>query len=184
MIESVSLTDGKKQYRVPQLLVGGSRYVLFMFYPANFTFVCPTEIMELDGLVEQFLEVGCETFAVSGDSSFCHWAWLSGPTTVGGLGGMVNNVTLLSDPDFQLANMFEAKKPEKNLMKRKTVIFDRKTSEVVYETTNPDDVGRNLEDTLRVLKSLIALKDNPEEFCPRRSLTPLRKEGFSFLEKA
>lgn len=183
-IKSINLMMGSKEFRTPELLVPkneGDKFALFMFYPADFTFVCPTEIMELDGLVTEFDMLGCETYAVSGDSYFCHKAWLNSPTTVGGLGGMVRRVTLLSDPEFKLAEFFQAKKPDKNLMKRKTAIFDKQRGEVIYEATNPDDIGRDLKDVLRILKSYQALDGDPESFCMRKSPIPIKKGDFSFL---
>ena len=82
-IKDISLSDYK------------GKYVVLLFYPADFTFVCPTEIIAFSERAEEFKKEGCEVIAVSTDSEFTHMAWTNTPRESGGLGKM--NIPLLAD---------------------------------------------------------------------------------------
>ena len=82
-IKDISLSDYK------------GKYVVLLFYPADFTFVCPTEIIAFSERAEEFKKEGCEVIAVSTDSEFTHLAWTNTPRESGGLGKM--NIPLLAD---------------------------------------------------------------------------------------
>ena len=82
-IKDISLSDFK------------GKYVVLLFYPADFTFVCPTEIIAFSERAEEFKKEGCEVIAVSTDSEFTHLAWTNTPRESGGLGKM--NIPLLAD---------------------------------------------------------------------------------------
>lgn len=150
-------------------------YAFFLFYPKDFTFVCPTEVLELNSLAQDFINLGCEPFAVSSDSVYCHKAWLDAPTEIGGLGGMVEDLMLVSDEKFELASEFSAKNSFSHEMNRVSVIYDRVNLDTIYYLRNPSDVGRNVEDALRVLRQYVELDGDPDFFCPRKSLVALRK---------
>merc|ERR1711875_49833 len=69
------------------------KYLVLFFYPQDFTFVCPTEIIAFSDRVEEFRSIGCEVVAASTDSANCHRAWMKTPRTDGGLGDI--NLPLL-----------------------------------------------------------------------------------------
>ena len=71
------------------------KYLVFFFYPLDFTFVCPTEILAFNDRVAEFRSIGAEVVACSVDSHFTHLAWMSTPRTEGGLGKL--DIPLLSD---------------------------------------------------------------------------------------
>ena len=77
------------------------KYVILLFYPADFTFVCPTEIIAFSERAEEFRKEGCEVIAVSTDSHFTHLAWTNTPREAGGLGKM--NIPLLADRTQQIS---------------------------------------------------------------------------------
>ena len=77
------------------------KYVILLFYPADFTFVCPTEIIAFSDRAEEFRKEGCEVIAVSTDSHFTHLAWTNTPREAGGLGKM--NIPLLADRTQQIS---------------------------------------------------------------------------------
>ena len=77
------------------------KYVVLLFYPADFTFVCPTEIIAFSERAEEFRREGCEVIAVSTDSHFTHLAWTNTPREAGGLGKM--NIPLLADRTQQIS---------------------------------------------------------------------------------
>lgn len=181
----VSLSNGIQDASLEEFLgghYGDFPYAFFMFYPKDFTFVCPTEVLELNSLVDQFEELGCKPYAISSDSPYCHEAWLKTPTMIGGLGGMVDQLTLVSDEDFELANEFCAKNGALPEMKRVSVIYDRTAGSTIYYLQNPGDVGRNIEDAVRVLRQFRELEGKPDHFCPKKSLSALRKEAGVFPE--
>ena len=77
------------------------KYVVLLFYPADFTFVCPTEIIAFSERAEEFRKEGCEVIAISTDSEFTHLAWTNTPREAGGLGKM--NIPLLADRTQQIS---------------------------------------------------------------------------------
>ena len=77
------------------------KYVVLLFYPADFTFVCPTEIIAFSERAEEFRKEGCEVIAISTDSHFTHLAWVNTPREAGGLGKM--NIPLLADRTQQIS---------------------------------------------------------------------------------
>ena len=77
------------------------KYVVLLFYPADFTFVCPTEIIAFSERAEEFRKEGCEVIAISTDSEFTHLAWTNTPRESGGLGKM--NIPLLADRTQQIS---------------------------------------------------------------------------------
>ena len=80
------------------------KYLALLFYPADFTFVCPTEIIAFSDRAEEFRKEGCEVVAVSTDSEFTHLAWTTTPREAGGLGKM--NIPLLADRTQVIARKY------------------------------------------------------------------------------
>merc|ERR1712141_905589 len=85
-------------------LVAKGKYVVLFFYPLDFTFVCPTEIIAFSDHVEKFKELGCEVMAVSTDSHFSHLAWTQQSRKEGGLGNM--KIPLLADTNHDITNKY------------------------------------------------------------------------------
>ncbi|CAD7685078.1 unnamed protein product [Nyctereutes procyonoides] len=77
------------------------KYVVFFFYPLDFTFVCPMEIIAFSDRAEEFKKLNCQVIGASVDSHFCHLAWINTPKKQGGLGPM--NIPLVSDPKHTIA---------------------------------------------------------------------------------
>ena len=89
------------------------KYVILLFYPADFTFVCPTEIIAFSERAEEFRKEGCEVIAVSTDSHFTHLAWTNTPREAGGLGKM--NIPLLADRTQQISASYGVLKVTTNI---------------------------------------------------------------------
>ena len=89
------------------------KYVILLFYPADFTFVCPTEIIAFSDRAEEFRKEGCEVVAVSTDSHFTHLAWTNTPREAGGLGKM--NIPLLADRTQQISASYGVLKVIRNI---------------------------------------------------------------------
>jgi peroxiredoxin 2/4 len=91
--EGTAVIDGNiKQLKLSDYL---GKYVVFFFYPLDFTFVCPTEILAFSDRVQEFAKINAEVIACSVDSHFTHLAWMNTPRNEGGLGKI--NIPLLSD---------------------------------------------------------------------------------------
>ena len=79
------------------------KYLVLFFYPQDFTFVCPTEIIAFSNRVEEFKKIGCEVIGCSTDSANCHRAWMKTPRTDGGLGDI--DLPLLADPTHVISKV-------------------------------------------------------------------------------
>ena len=79
------------------------KYVVLFFYPQDFTFVCPTEIIAFSERVEEFKKINCEVIGCSTDSYNCHRAWMKTPRTNGGLGDI--HIPLLADPNHAISKV-------------------------------------------------------------------------------
>ena len=116
---------------------------VFFFYPADFTFVCPTELEDLANKYEQFRNVGCEVYAVSTDTHFVHKAWHDASERIRKI-----NYPMLADPTHALSRDFQVLIESDGLAERGTFIINPEGKIVGYEVT-AGNVGRNAEELLR-----------------------------------
>ena len=116
------------------------------FYPKDFTFVCPTEIVDYDNHVDQFAELGATVYAVSPDNEFCHLAWRDSHPDLKNL-----KHTMVADSGNQLANVLGIVSAE-GVPFRATFIVDP-DGIIKHASMNGLNVGRNAEETLRLLDS-------------------------------
>lgn len=138
----VSLTDFK------------GKWVVLFFYPGDFTFVCPTEIKGFNKSLAEFKAVNTEILAVSVDSKFSHLAWIKS----GALDAL--DYPLMSDFSKQTAKAYGVLDETVSSARRGLFIIDPK-GVIQHILIHNDKVGRNVEETLRVLKAL-----QTEELCP------------------
>uniref|UniRef100_A0A452VIY6 Peroxiredoxin-1 n=1 Tax=Ursus maritimus TaxID=29073 RepID=A0A452VIY6_URSMA len=89
------------------------KYIVFFFYPLDFTFVCPTEIIAFSDRAEEFKKLNCQVIGASVDSHFCHLAWINTPKKQGGLGPM--NIPLVSDPKRTIAQDYGVLKADEGI---------------------------------------------------------------------
>ena len=133
--------------------------VLF-FYPADFTFVCPTELEDLQNHYEQFKEVGCEIYSVSCDTHFVHKAWADHSKRIGKL-----EFTMLADPTAKLAKMFDVYVEEEGQALRGTFVLNPEGRVKVYEVHDMG-IGRNAEELLRKVQAAQFVEEHGDEVCP------------------
>ncbi|KAK8395620.1 hypothetical protein O3P69_005611 [Scylla paramamosain] len=100
------------------------KYLVLFFYPLDFTFVCPTEIIAFSERAEEFHKIGCEVVACSTDSHFSHLAWVNTPRKEGGLGQM--NIPLLADKSMEISKAYGVLKDDAGLSFRGLFIIDDK----------------------------------------------------------
>ncbi|WP_379132752.1 peroxiredoxin [Paenibacillus sp. sgz500958] len=127
------------------------KWLVFFFYPLDFTFVCPTEITALSNAADQFAALDTEILGVSVDSIHSHKAWINTPKDSNGLGRL--NFPLAADITKKAARDYGVLIEEEGIALRGLFIIDPE-GELKYEVVNHNDVGRSVEETLRVLQAL------------------------------
>lgn len=127
------------------------KWLILFFYPADFTFVCPTEITAFSERIEDFKDLGAEILGVSVDSVYAHRAWIKTPREQRGLGPI--NFPLASDITKEVSRAYGVLKEEAGVALRGLFIIDPEGI-VRYEVVHDDNVGRNVDETLRVLEAL------------------------------
>ena len=130
-------------------LVG--KYLLLVFYPLNFTYVCPTELHAFQDKLPEFEKRGCNVVACSVDSPYCTLAWLHTPIENGGIKGVT--FTILSDLNKNIARAFDVLKEEAGVAFRATFLVD-KEGIIRHASVNDLALGRNVDEYLRLLDGL------------------------------
>lgn len=133
------------------------RWLVIFFYPADFTFICPTEVTGFSKMVGEFRAEGAEILGVSVDSIETHREWIEE------LGGV--NYPLLCDADKQVSRLYGVLEEEAGVSLRATLIIDP-AGEVKYLVISDMNVGRSVEETLRVLKALRTGRLCPSDWKP------------------
>lgn len=138
------------------------KYVVFFFYPLDFTFVCPTEIIAFSDRIADFRAINTEVIACSVDSHFTHLAWINTPRTQGGLGPM--KIPLLSDLNHRIARDYGVLMEDAGHALRGLFIIDDKG--ILRQITMNDlPVGRSVDETLRLVQAF-QYTDKYGEVCP------------------
>ncbi len=140
-------------------------YLVLFFYPMDFTFVCPTEILEFSRLYDSFKETKCEVIGCSGDSQFVHMEYASKPRAKGGLGPV--KMPLLADPSHKIAKAYGAyidNGEDEGVSLRATYIIDG-SGIVRHISQNDLPVGRSVEEVLRLVQAF-QYTDTHGEVCP------------------
>ncbi|XP_074089644.1 thioredoxin-dependent peroxide reductase, mitochondrial isoform X2 [Macrotis lagotis] len=138
------------------------KYLVLFFYPLDFTFVCPTEIIAFSDKANEFHDVNCEVVAVSVDSQFSHLAWINTPRKSGGLGNM--NIVLLSDLTKQISRDYGVLLEGTGIALRGLFIIDP-NGVIKHLSVNDLPVGRSVDETLRLVKAFQFVEAHGE-VCP------------------
>jgi len=138
------------------------KYVVLFFYPLDFTFVCPTEIIAFNDRMAEFEALGCSLIACSTDSHFSHLAWCQKPRKEGGLGDMT--MPLLADKNMAISRAYGVLKEDEGLSFRGLFVID-KSGTLRQITINDLPVGRDVDETLRLVQAF-QFTDEHGEVCP------------------
>lgn len=172
----MSVLVGKQapSFNVPAVLADGSivdaydfseetkgKYALIFFYPLDFTFVCPSELIALDKRVAKFKELGVEVIGVSIDSHFTHNAWRNTPIDKGGIGQV--NYTLVADMDHSIAKAYDVESAG-GMAFRGAFLID-KEGLVRVQQVNDLPIGRNIDELVRLFEAL-QFHEEHGEVCP------------------
>ncbi len=137
------------------------KYVLLFFYPLDFTFVCPSEILAFDKRLDEFKQRNCEVIGVSVDSHYTHWAWRNTPLEKGGIGNI--RYPLVSDLTKQISRDYGVLLNEAVAL-RGLFIMDKDLI-VRHILINDLPIGRSVDEALRVLDA-IQYHEEHGEVCP------------------
>ena len=138
------------------------KYVILFFWPLDFTFVCPTEIIAMDHRQPAFAELGVEVLGVSIDSQFTHHAWRNTSVDKGGIGPV--KFPIIADVNHKITQSYGVEHPDANVAMRGTFLID-KNGVVQSQTVNNLPLGRNIDEHLRVVEALKFFEENGE-VCP------------------
>lgn len=138
------------------------KWLVFFWYPKDFTFVCPTEIISFSDRVKEFKDIGCEVVAASVDTPEVHLAWVRTPRKNGGLGHM--QIPLVSDPTRSIANDYGVLIKDIGITLRGLFVIDPE-GVVQQATINNLPVGRNVDEVLRLVKGYQYVATH-DEVCP------------------
>ena len=152
-----------QEFQTKKLSSYRGKYVILFFYPLDFTFVCPTEVIAFSERYEEFSKINTEILAVSVDSEFSHLAWIQTPRTEGGVGDVA--YPLVSDLKKDISNAYNVLDPESGVALRGLFIID-KEGIIQHSTINNLSFRRSVSETLRTLKAIQHVQNNPEEVCP------------------
>lgn len=127
------------------------KWLVFFFYPLDFTFVCPTEISAMSEAYPQFQELNTEVLGVSTDSIHSHRAWIRASRSENGLGKL--NFPLAADMTKKASRDYGVLIEDEGIALRGLFIINPE-GELAYQVVNHNNVGRSVEETIRVLKAL------------------------------
>ena len=136
------------------------KWSVFFFYPADFTFVCPTELEDLANIYDKFAGAGCEIYSVSTDTHFVHKAWHDASERIKKI-----NYPMLADPTHSISKDFEVLIETDGLAERGTFIINPEGKIVGYEVT-AGNVGRNAEELLRKVQACQFVHAHGDQVCP------------------
>jgi peroxiredoxin 2/4 len=136
-------------------------YVVLLFYPMDFSFVCPSEILAMDARLEEFRKRDCAVMAISVDSVYSHLAWKKTPVGEGGIGPV--RFPLVSDHTKKISRDYGVLVDD-SVALRATFLLDRE-GVVRHAVVNDLDIGRSIDETLRTLDALRHFNETGE-LCP------------------
>ena len=137
------------------------KYAVVVFYPLDFTFVCPSELIALDKRTAKLKELGVEVISVSIDSHFTHNAWRNTPVNEGGIGPV--KYTMVADINQEIVKAYDVQS-EGGMAFRGTFIID-KDGVVRHQTVNDLPLGRNMDEITRMVEAL-QFHEEHGEVCP------------------
>ncbi|UDG82628.1 alkyl hydroperoxide reductase subunit C [Candidatus Vallotia cooleyia] len=138
------------------------KWSVFVFYPADFTFVCPTELGDLADHYAEFQRLGVEIYGISTDTHFTHKAWHDSSETIAKI-----KYPLVGDPTAMLAHNFNVLVEEEGLALRGTFVINPERQIKLYEI-HDNGIGRDAQELLRKVQAAQYVESHPGEVCPAR----------------
>jgi peroxiredoxin 2/4 len=152
-----------QEFRTVSLASYRGKYVVLFFYPLDFTFVCPTEVMAFSDRHPEFQALDAMILGISIDSQYSHLAWVQTDQAAGGVGELA--YPLVSDLKREICEAYQVLDTKLGMALRGLFIIDPQGI-LQYISINNISVGRSVDETLRVLKAIRCTQKNPLEACP------------------
>jgi peroxiredoxin (alkyl hydroperoxide reductase subunit C) len=159
----------KKKLTKIKLSTFKKKWVVILFYPADFTFVCPTELEEAAENYSKFKKLDAEVLSVSTDTAFSHKAWHDHSVAIGKI-----KFPMLADPTGAVCKVFGTYIEDEGLSLRASFIIDPDQKVVAYDI-HSNDIGRNIHEILRKLQAVKFVRDNKGAIVCPASWKPGRK---------
>ncbi len=159
------------------------KYVVFFFYPLDFTFVCPTELHAFQEKLYEFKNRGAQIVGCSVDSCFSHKAWLAIPKNMGGIQGVT--YPIVSDIQKGISKAYDVLNEDEGVAYRALFLID-KEGVIRHQLINDLPLGRSIDEALRILHALIFYENN-KEVCPAnwkegdKSMQPTEKGLYEYF---
>ena len=138
------------------------KWAVFVFYPADFTFVCPTELGDIADKYEELQSRGVEVFSVSTDTHFTHKAWHDSSDTINKI-----KFAMIGDPTGEITRNFDCMRETMGLADRATFVVDPEGIVQAMEITS-EGIGRDADDLVRKIKAAQYVASHPGEVCPAK----------------
>lgn len=138
------------------------KWAILFFYPADFTFVCPTELEDMADNYDEFQQIGVEVYSFSTDKHFSHKAWHDSSERIGKI-----KFAMVGDPTCEIATAFDTLRPGEGAADRSTIVIDP-DGVIQYVETTSEGVGRNASELLRKVKAAQYIYNHPGEVCPAK----------------
>lgn len=136
------------------------KWAIFLFYPADFSFICPTELEALQNKYEEFKQAGAEIYTISEDTEFVHKAWADASPEIGKI-----QYKMLADPAGKLARQFDVLDEEAGQAYRGVFIIDP-DGKIQSYTVNNMAIGRSVDEILRTLQAAQFVRKYGDQVCP------------------
>lgn len=182
---SAVLGDGEivKEFKLSDAIK--NKYALVFFYPLDFTFVCPSELIALDRRMDEFKKRGVEVIAVSIDSQFTHSAWRNTPIEKGGIGPV--KYIMAADINHNICQSFGVEHPVAGVALRGAFIID-KQGVIRAQMVNDLPIGREIDELIRLIDA-VQFHEEHGEVCPagwnkgKKAIKPTAVGIASYLEE-
>ncbi len=138
------------------------KFVILFFYPADFTFVCPTELEDMADNYKKLQELGAEVISVSTDTHFVHLAWHNESPSIGKI-----NFPMLADPTHEISKAYNVLRDGQGVADRATIVIDPNGVIKAIEITD-EPIGRNAAELVRKIEALKFARENPSLACPAK----------------
>jgi len=159
------------------------KYIVLFFYPLDFTFVCPTELIAFSRRIDEFESRGVQVIGCSIDSQFTHVAWRNTPVDEGGIGAV--HYPLVADVKHEICRAYDVEFEQAGVAFRGSFLIDE-NGVVRHQVVNDLPLGRNVDEMLRMIDAL-QFTEKYGEVCPagwnkgEKGMTPTREGVASYL---
>tara|TARA_Y100001968_G_scaffold302449_1_gene315789 strand:+ start:704 stop:1273 length:570 start_codon:yes stop_codon:yes gene_type:complete len=138
------------------------KWNVFFFYPADFTYVCPTELEDLANHHDELVKMGVDVYSISTDSHFCHKAWHGTSEAVGKI-----KFKMISDNTFAISSSFNVLREQEGRSERGTFLVDP-DGKIKFMEVSCEGVGRDASSLVRKVKAAQYVREHPDEVCPAK----------------